>query len=471
LATCGICSGGAIAVAAEQVVMPFACDIERGRVTLKPSAPRSYPILGERTEQGVTSCRTLAGDCRAVVAHRFWVSCGGVRVPWIDIAAKARGPKLRSAWMDDGRMNVVLARPPGSPAPKCKSTPGLLGLFESGRKCLPWHTSERLVLPRGFAPVAEVGARIEAAAVEPMVTGSAPARYTDSVVGTGAEPIRPRAAGRLGIGAEPFAEPFAEAELTPAVAVPDAARSWVTVVREERPMMADAADVGRPSAWMIAAMLASVLSAMAFYAWRASPGVLLGFAGGLAGRRWRYGVERSARQLALLAQRTSSPGEVTLTNAADTVAALLAQSEAEVAALTSARPLREALEVELAAIRQRLAVARAAIAGGGGQAPRPAFRILVRDIERIRRIVESAAASLSVPREGVRMPRTRSEAFDVLGVNPDVSEAILKKITDALRMSWHPDHAKDEDDRQIRESRMKQINIASDLISAKARAS
>jgi hypothetical protein len=275
----------------------------------------------------------------------------------------------------------------------------------------------------------------------------------------------------LGIGAEPFAEPFAEAELAPAAAVPDAARSWVTVVREERPMMADAADVGRPSAWMIAAMLASVLSAMAFYAWRASPGVLLAFAGGLTGRRWRYGLERSARQLALLAQRTSSPGEVTLTNAADTVAALLAQAEAEVAALTSARPLREALEVELAAIRQRLAVARAAIAGGGGQAPRPAFRILVRDIERIRRIVESAAASLSVPREGVRMPRTRSEAFDVLGVNPDVSEAILKKITDALRMSWHPDHAKDEDDRQIRESRMKQINIASDLISAKARAS
>ena len=148
----GICSGATITVAAEQLVMPFACEIERGRVALRPSAPRSYPILGERTEQGVTSCRTLAGDCRAVVAQRFWVACGGARVPWVEIAAKARGPGLRSVWMDDGRMNVVLPRPPGSPAPKCKSSPGLLGLFESGRKCLPWHTSERLVLPPWLSP-------------------------------------------------------------------------------------------------------------------------------------------------------------------------------------------------------------------------------------------------------------------------------------------------------------------------------
>jgi DnaJ-class molecular chaperone len=58
-----------------------------------------------------------------------------------------------------------------------------------------------------------------------------------------------------------------------------------------------------------------------------------------------------------------------------------------------------------------------------------------------------------------------SEAYAVLGVNPDVSEGVLKKIVDALRMSWHPDHARDEEDRLAREDRMRQINIAWDLIS------
>jgi hypothetical protein len=451
-------------VAAEQLVMPFACEVERGRVVLRPSPPRSYPIVGDRAEQGVTSCRTLAGDCRAVLAHRFWVSCGGARVPWIEIAAKARGPKLRSAWMDDGRMNVVLARPPGSPAPTCKSTPGLLGLFESGRKCLPWHKSERLVLPPGYAPVVEVGARIEPAAVEPMTTGATPARHVEAIAETGTAPARPRAAGRLGVGAEPFAE----AELAPAATVPDAARSWVTVVREERPIAADVAHAAQPPSWAITVMLASILSAMAWYVWRVNPGLLFALGDAWAARRWRQGFERSARILARSAQRPAEESDPNLFNAAEAVAALLRQADAEVAALSSARPLREVLQAELGAIRQRLILARAAIVGAE-QPQRPAFRVLVRDLERIRRIAESAAASLSARGGGVKLPRTRSEAFDVLGVNPDVDETIVKKVADALRVSWHPDHTKDEDDRQIRESRMKQINIAWDLISAKRR--
>ena len=48
----------------------------------------------------------------------------------------------------------------------------------------------------------------------------------------------------------------------------------------------------------------------------------------------------------------------------------------------------------------------------------------------------------------------------VLGVNAEVSAGVLKKIVDALRMSWHPDHARSEDDRRLREERIRQINIA-----------
>ena len=68
------------------------------------------------------------------------------------------------------------------------------------------------------------------------------------------------------------------------------------------------------------------------------------------------------------------------------------------------------------------------------------------------------------------LPRTTAEAYDVLGVNPDVSEDVLKKIVDALRMSWHPDHARDGGDRGEREVRIRQINVAWELITAKREA-
>ncbi len=97
----------------------------------------------------------------------------------------------------------------------------------------------------------------------------------------------------------------------------------------------------------------------------------------------------------------------------------------------------------------------------------PVYRALVRELERIRRIADGAAASLARSPAETAMPATRSEAFAVLGVNPDVSDGVLKKIVDGLRMSWHPDHARDEDDRRTRETRIRQINIAWDLITAR----
>jgi hypothetical protein len=129
------------------------------------------------------------------------------------------------------------------------------------------------------------------------------------------------------------------------------------------------------------------------------------------------------------------------------------------------------LRSELKLVRQTLAsveaVARASKEDDPQATLRSAlqYRALVRELDRIRRIADSAAASLSSARPAGNLPRTMSEAYAVLGVNPDVSEGVLKKIVDALRMSWHPDHARDEEDRLAREDRMRQINIAWDLIS------
>jgi hypothetical protein len=67
------------------------------------------------------------------------------------------------------------------------------------------------------------------------------------------------------------------------------------------------------------------------------------------------------------------------------------------------------------------------------------------------------------------IPRTRGEAIEILGmgVTPQTSLAAMKKIVDGLRQSWHPDLARDEAERALRELRIKQINAAWDIIAGK----
>ena len=65
------------------------------------------------------------------------------------------------------------------------------------------------------------------------------------------------------------------------------------------------------------------------------------------------------------------------------------------------------------------------------------------------------------------LPRDKQEAFEVLGANPEASEKILKRLVDALRATWHPDLASNDDDRELRDRRIMQINVAWDLITDK----
>lgn len=144
-----------------------------------------------------------------------------------------------------------------------------------------------------------------------------------------------------------------------------------------------------------------------------------------------------------------------------------------VAALPRELPLRDVLDDELRRVRQRLAVAKAT--ANDAQVPAAAYRVLMRDMERIRRIGESARDSVigqtgnagAAALGSGRMPRTRTEAFELLGLNASVSEVTIKKCVDALRMSWHPDLAHDAADLALREERIKQINVAMELISGK----
>lgn len=65
---------------------------------------------------------------------------------------------------------------------------------------------------------------------------------------------------------------------------------------------------------------------------------------------------------------------------------------------------------------------------------------------------------------GPSMPKTRAEALDVLGLHFSATDAVIKKVAEGLRTSWHPDTATDEADRQRREYRIARLNLAADIL-------
>lgn len=61
------------------------------------------------------------------------------------------------------------------------------------------------------------------------------------------------------------------------------------------------------------------------------------------------------------------------------------------------------------------------------------------------------------------LPKTRNEALQVLGASPETREEVLKELVRTLRRKWHPDQAREEE-RPFRERRLKQINVAWDIL-------
>jgi hypothetical protein len=89
------------------------------------------------------------------------------------------------------------------------------------------------------------------------------------------------------------------------------------------------------------------------------------------------------------------------------------------------------------------------------------------DLDRLQAIIAGAISSLSRNGASRALPRDTAEAYLALGVNAGVGLSTLKKLVDALRVSWHPDLATSDDDRRHRDERIKEINVAWDLIVGK----
>lgn len=576
----GLGPGAGEVAAREAVLLPASCEYRGDRLVVRASRPTAHEIVSSRERQVFSACRPGRSDrCRPIMVYRFEVACGTERVPWIDLAATLMATSGTRTWIEGDRLHV---RPlPTSRLGACDAGDSAQGFM---RTCEPWELGgpgERdWVLPSGFAPVHEVGARfVEFSPVaEPTSQSSAASEADDrrshspndleiGKADTGSlsaerdeDPSLTREVrddeqqiSKLasGYGALNAAELSSDEHQRPASFASAPARSFARTAAEAiasaAPVQADIATnatgatnaigvepVGSGSVWSsildsVVGLSASWLSEQVISAldpltamldnWHLQPerdfaAALMGIAllsfflvsgiGWYSVRAWRarapaFGAAAGGRQATLhqfaaspasgasAASRRSAPSEPSIWPASGTALlapsdekmcgelcrtahTMLQQIEGRMDELQGVAPLRRVLQREMRNLEQFLTAVMTASPEEPEEWRRMRNRLqrIVRELHRLRDIVEGAYRSLSTGGFTSREPpRDKYEAYEALGVNPDVSPRTLKKLVDALRACWHPDLAKDETDRLNREERMKRINIAWDIITSK----
>ena len=580
-------AGGASA--REGVSLPVSCEVNSDRVILQPSPPVAYEIVSERTREVYSACRPDSPTaCKPILIYRFDVACGDERVQWMDLAAALLSTRGNQVSIKDDRLHI---RPrPASGLGKCDSADPAFSFMKT---CDPWvqepSSTSEWILPPGFAPVHEVGARFlelppaevtppaPVAAAEPTpnvvqpaiefeaptpvivaesttteaiepeqevaaVESAPPQTASADVAAAAAEP--PPALSYLGRGE---ALPVPPEPKSPDAQVASSSKSDISPSHRDAPAPLYAGErdlrMVSPMGWstsMAAAVEEDVippqqpmlqyLSMLKDFGAKLAATVdpyftsLQVFAGrllqlrpeqeftaalmGLAlvsvlgsGLSW-YSVRSRRTRVATLrmaepqpmsfrpsAPSGSSPGTSSTSTAASSSAGtflvpsdekmcgelcrtahtMLQQIDARVDELQGVAPLRRVLQREMRNLEQFLTAVMTASPAEAEEWRRMRNRLqrIVKELHRLRDIVEGAYRSLSAGGYTSREPRDKYEAYEVLGVNPDVSIRTLKKLVDALRACWHPDLAKDESDRLAREERMKRINIAWDIITSK----
>ena len=524
-----VCAG--TAVARERVSLPYSCSIDRGRLRVEPATDRSYSIVGQREQQIHTYCPDQSGtQCRTWTVHRFAVSCGSGRASWSEIVAAATANDRTNVALENGQL--LLRVTPQNPTWRERLCGELerapwrgpatwercQGRGSSGAKQV--SRSHMVALPRGFAPLALIGARV-------LPDGELAARSASTETIASTEHQR----ARLAPAQTPFNEPayeddepwVASAELpaTPRQSQTVASEMYQAVTAERleteriepKPASVEAyaAVALAPSAaiaarWAADEPAAERVKAEPGRAWpvawttrvEATPSTLSRddygssvphsfvqvLVAGLLGtallvtmavtRRRRTARVRSNRvDPNLVGQTAYTDGD------GERAVALRTKSDGHIALITNAldrlstvAPLRNALSRELQSSERRLAVVIAAI-GAPKATPedwtkaRRRLERIAQDLDRLQQISDSAVHSLSGLSAARSLPRDKAEAYATLGITSGVSEPILKKLVEALRVSWHPDLAQGEADRTLRDARIKEINVAWDLITGK----
>ena len=87
----------AASAGADELIIPYTCEIEHGIPQLAASRATIYRIIGPREDQPFSPCaQSPSAKCEMMMVHKFTIECGGQRVAWATVAASARalGVKL-----------------------------------------------------------------------------------------------------------------------------------------------------------------------------------------------------------------------------------------------------------------------------------------------------------------------------------------------------------------------------------------
>lgn len=496
---------------ADTVVGPFRCQVEDGMLKVVSAPVRMYRVGPVRRTLPVTTCAAGGGDerCRTLIVHQFEVDCAGTMVPWRAVAARIIARRAANIEMRQGGQLAFQLKGPSFASLNALCKPGAADGIAISNSARHWNLDATcnefgyvpqrpIVLPPGFAPLAELGGRI---IISPETAGRvvppAPARRDDTGrgQGVGGAPVAVAAAPRQlmapvtasvlpprAVVAPPLPEVH-QPGTVPAAVVPPAARTQpaATELREPQPVtlnswstLVEVVRVGTGEEGSTEARRNAQQSMVATLLTLTLLTSLFSGLGWFAGRRfWRPPDIRKVDPYQVMLRREvvdlAKPDAQMCGELCRSAQGLVGHIHAGVDELRGVAPLRRVLLREVRGMEKFLAATIATQPDDPQEWKRMRLRLqrVVTDLARLKDITEGARRSLSAVTVRRELPRDKDEAYEVLGANPEASDKILKRLVDALRATWHPDHARSEEDRAAREERIKQINVAWDLIQGK----
>lgn len=468
---------------ADRVVGPFRCQIEAGRLKVESGPVKMFRVIGQHDERPYSFCEAGGEDerCRTLVLHRFDVECGAAVVPWQVISAYLLARRASDVDASSGQLSFRLREPSfASLNPLCPSaTAEQVELTDAARH---WRLDStcrefgfvprnRIQLPAGYALLSEFGGRViaghsDVAAVTPPAPARKPSRPVPVLTAAPApvERVAVVQVPRPEVVSSQLEQPAPRAtETVRATPVALGVGTWNTLVEVVRAGTGEA--VGREvrrnaQQSMVATLLGLTLLTSLFsgISW-------------LAGRQlWRQPDPRKVDPYQVMLRREvvdlAKPDAQMCGELCRSAQGLVGQIHGGVSELKGVAPLRRVLLREVRNMERFLAATIATEPTDPQEWRRMRLRLqrVVTDLMRLKDITDGARKSLTTAVVTKDLPRDKYEAYEVLGANPEASEKIIKRLVDALRATWHPDHAHTEEDRQVREERIKQINVAWDLI-------
>ncbi len=482
------------AQAAEVMHMPFECRFDGARVHLRPSEERSYAVIGQREREVFTTCSPSDPErCSSWLVHRFDFDCNGDRVAWIDAAAAATQFADWDAWIEEGsfrmRMSpewgVARARPYFQRRRMMRRhflDPEERDAFGPGES----YGAHVVTAPPGFAPAVGIPLTFSGGSPDVAETPAAPVQGAPAVAAYTAEPA-PALIPDLPERAPPKEQRIAAAT-PPPVAAPAPKPAVKVATPEPQPAPPRPETIAADAKAGGGATPAAKTEGFTIIN-HASPSLPAPTSSQSANAAARIETSAVSAPLDIGTKSAAAPASHEVEAVAQATPASPASEPA--APVSTPRPgsgiAMPEISVQTAAAAAGATLALAGLAIFGiwrwRRQPPPALPI-DRDIADIslggglRALAfegapatpdvsapENSSGEVAEAVNNLPVPATYAQALEILGASPDASTAAIKKIVDGLRQSWHPDLARSESDRLQREARVRQINVAWDLVS------